>query len=83
MPHAILNESWSDYDIKKKKWEDRFFFSCEEIWEVNYLVEKLRKHFPFKTDTAIRTAITACCSEVSAPRPRDKFVECVTKRLSS
>jgi hypothetical protein len=84
MPHAILNEDWSEYDNRKiRDQRDRSKFSCEEDWEVSYLVQKLRKHFPYKTDTAIREAISACCRSVPAPRPRIDFVECVTKRLSS
>ena len=83
MPHAVLSENWSDYDDKKKKKEDRLFFACEETWEVNYLVNKLKNHFRSKTESDIRSAIAACCNEVRAPRPRDKFVECVTRRLSS
>jgi hypothetical protein len=81
MPDKILNEDWSDYDNKKKKREDRFFFSCDESWEVDYLVGKIRKIYPSKTETAVRAAIASCCKEVSAPRPRDKFVRCVMGKL--
>jgi len=49
MAHAVLNEDWSDYDDKKKKHEDAKYFSCEEPWEVDYLVRKLKKHYPAKT----------------------------------
>lgn len=81
MTHRVLNEDWSDYDNKKKKKEDRSFFSCEESWEVNYLLNKLKKHYPDKTEAQIRSAITACCRTVPSPRPRTKFVTCVTGRL--
>jgi len=81
MAHPVLNEDWSDYDNRKKKREDRLFFSCEETWEVEYLVNKLRKHFPYKTDSAIRAAINSCCQTVRAPRPRQTFVDCVTSKL--
>ena len=81
MPLRVLNEDWSDYDNKKKKWEDRFFFSCDESWEVDYLVGKIRKVYPSKTETAIRSAIASCCKEVPAPRLREKFVRCVIGKL--
>lgn len=81
MPDEILKEDWSEYDNKKKKWEDRFFFSCEENWEVDYLVSKIRKIYTSKTDAAIRGAISSCCNEVPAPRPRDKFVRCIMSKL--
>lgn len=83
MPHAVLNEDWSDYDNRKiRDKRDGSKFSCEEQWEVDYLINKLRKHFPYKTDSAIRSAISACCTVVKAPRPRNTFVECVVASLS-
>ena len=81
MPERILNESWSDYDNKKKRWEDRFFFSCEEPWEVDYLVAKIRRMYPAKSGSAIRDAIFSSCKTVLAPRPREKFVRCVMSKL--
>ncbi|HEY9048259.1 MAG TPA: hypothetical protein VIN08_20270 [Ohtaekwangia sp.] len=74
-------ENWSDYDNKKKKGEDANFFSCTESWEVDYLVNKIKKVFPSQTTDAIVRAIQACCSSISAPRPRRVFVECVLRRL--
>jgi hypothetical protein len=83
MPHAVLREDWEDYDNRKiRDKRDSSKFSCDEQWEVDYLVNKLRKHFPYKTDTAIKAAIAACCTQIRAPRPREEFVECVTKRLA-
>jgi len=82
MPHAVLNEDWSEYDDRKKRGNvDRSKFSCEESWEVDYLVRKLKSHFPKKTETEIRAAISSCCKQVPAPRPREKFVDCVTEKL--
>ena len=84
MAHPLLTEDWSVYDNRKiRDNRDRSKFSCDEQWEVDYLINKLRKHFPFKTDSALRSAISACCSEVKAPRPRETFVACVLKRLTS
>jgi len=81
MPQRLLNEDWSDYDNRKKKREDRLFFSCEEQWELDYLISKLRKYFPRKTDQELKTAIASCCREVPAPRPRERFVRCVFGKL--
>lgn len=77
----ILNEDWSDYDNRKKPWEDRHYFSCEESWEVDYLVSKTKRHYPNVTEQTIRNAIASCCRTVPAPRPRARFVECVTSKL--
>lgn len=81
MPNRILNEDWSDYDNKKKKYEDRFFFSCDEDWEIDYLLKKIKRHLPQKTDADIRNAINSCCKEIAAPRHRKTFVECVMRKL--
>jgi hypothetical protein len=82
MAHKVLQEDWQDYDNKKiRDGRDGSKFSCEEPWEVDYLVEKLKKHYPYKTESSIREAIRECCKTVPAPRLREKFVECVTARL--
>lgn len=80
MPQRVLNEDWSEYDNRKKKWQDRFFFSCEESWEVDYLVKQIRKH-KSSSEQQIRNAISSCCKIVPAPRPRKAFVECVMSKL--
>jgi len=79
MPARILNDDWSDYDNKKK--EDRKYFSCEEAWEVDYLVKKIKKFNPNKSEVTIRQAIHTCCRLVPAPRPRAAFVACVMGKL--
>jgi hypothetical protein len=82
MAHRVLGEDWSDYDDpQKRRGSDAANFSCEEKWEVDYLVNKLKKYYPNKTEQQIRDAIMACCKEVPAPRPRERFVDCVTRRL--
>jgi hypothetical protein len=81
MPVRILNEDWSEYDNRKKRYVDRFFFSCEEPWEVSYLIGKIKKIYPAKSEASIRAAIESCCREIPAPRPRDKFVHCVMSKL--
>jgi hypothetical protein len=80
MPHRVLNEDWSDYDNKKKKGVDARDFSCEEDWEVDYLVAKIKKHLS-KTEVEIRDAIAQCCKSIKPPRPRQEFVKCVFNRL--
>jgi hypothetical protein len=79
--NTILNESWSDYDDKKKKGVDSRFFSCEEQWERDYLKRKIKRLFPSLNEISIEAAIGSCCTEISAPRPRKQFVECVMRKL--
>ncbi len=77
----VLNEDWSTYDDRKNRLEDRLFFSCEEDWEMEYLIGKIIKTHPAVSRDAIREAMRACCLHVPAPRPRTKFVECVMSQL--
>lgn len=77
----ILDEDWSDYDNPKKKKGDAKFFSCDEDWEVDYLVKKILKHYPNIGEDKIRAAIAQCCKSVPGNKPRDKFVACVMDRL--
>lgn len=83
MPKVILDDNWSDYDNRKKKGIDSHFFSCEESWEREYLIGKIRKHYPGYSVDAINRAIDACCREIPAPCPRTTFVPCVMRRLHS
>lgn len=80
--HKILSEDWSEYDNKKiTDKRDSKDFSCEETWEVEYLVKFIKKHYPYHTDFQIRSAIKICCKSVPAPRPRRTFIECVVSKL--
>jgi hypothetical protein len=81
MPNRIF-EDWEDYDNRKiRDGRDRSKFSCDEEWEVGYLIRKIRMDYPSRSEEDIRTAIRACCREVGAPRPRKEFVKCVLERL--
>jgi hypothetical protein len=80
--NSILDESWSDYDDRKKRGgSDHRNFACTESWEVDYLVDKIRKRHPHLTSEQIKAAISVCCKETKAPHPRPEFVRCVLKRL--
>lgn len=82
MPYNVLNENWSDYDNKKiRDQRDAKNFACTEVWEVEYLVKKIRRAYPAFDESRIRSAIRVCCSELKSPYPRKQFVECVMRRL--
>jgi hypothetical protein len=77
----ITESDWSDYDNLKKKKIDANFFSCGEKWEVDYLVKKIKEHFPFIDEFRIRSAIGYCCASVEGNKPRKEFVSCVLQSL--
>jgi len=81
MAQRILNVDWEDYDNRKiRDSRDSRYFSCEEPWEVDYLVKKIKKH-KGSTEQEIKNAIASYCKTVAAPRPRKTFVECVMSKL--
>lgn len=82
MSLKLILEDWSDYDNRKiRDRRDAKDFACTESWEVDYLKNKIRKHYPYLSEATILNAIKSCCSEIRSPHPRKPFVECVAKKL--
>ena len=83
MKHEIiLKENWSDYDNRKiRDNRDKNFFSCEEEWEVNYLIDLIIIKFPNLDKNKIRIAIQSCCISKNTSRLRVNFIECVMSKL--
>jgi len=81
MPHWVLTSDWSDYEGRKKKYEERFYFSCEEAWEVDYLTGKISKFNRELPEAEIKEAIASCCKKLKAPRSRAVFVIAVMQEL--
>lgn len=84
MADRVLAEDWSDYDNRKiRDKRDQNNFACEEQWERDYLIKKIRELYPKYSEERIKQAIDQCCKTITAPRPRKTFVECVMQRLQS
>jgi hypothetical protein len=76
----IIKGDWSEYNLKMSRHIDRLLFPCEEDWEVEFLVSKIREHGNWP-DERIRQAIKMACYEELKPRPRESFIRCVIKML--
>ncbi len=81
MLERILESDWSDYDNRKMKNGDIKFFSCDEKWEVQYLVKKVEDMLGPIGEYKIESAIAYCCNKVKGNKPRSEFIECVLRRL--
>jgi len=81
MQHWIQTSDWSDYDNKKKSKANRFEFICEEPWEVDFLVNKIRNFYPSLTKEDVRSVILECGETIKAPRSRSVFVLAVMDKL--
>lgn len=78
----ILNENWEDYNNRKiRENHDPLSFMCKEKWEVDFLIEKIRRIYSHFPEELIKNAIKACCNNIERPRPRKDFVNCVMIRL--
>ena len=76
----IIKGDWSEYNMRKARHIDRLLFNCEEDWEIDYLVAKIREHGDW-SEEQIRQAIEMACCEELTPRPRGSFIRCVLKML--
>lgn len=76
MPVTALFENWEEYDKRKlEAGNDPRLFSCDEVWEVYYLRNKIKEHYPELSEMTILEAIGKCCQNVIAPVSREKFLE--------
>ncbi len=72
---SVLGDDWFDYKIRKTRNSQSYeYFDPTAQWEVNYLVGKVCKHFPFTNIERIQKAIAVCSRTVAAPYKLDVFV---------
>jgi hypothetical protein len=82
MKRQTIQIDWEEYDNRTiRDNRDRSKFSCQEAWEVDYLVQALLKQLPEKDESAIRKAIMDCCEITDAPHFREEFVQRVLTQL--
>jgi len=80
----VLSLDWSAYDNRKlEDGRDRSKFSCTEPWEINFLVDSIRKTHPGYSMKEIRDAISNCCNRPGISRVRNDFVEEVLNILEN
>jgi hypothetical protein len=72
---------WSNVDDKHKKGIDKLYVSCEEKYEIDYIVKIVREEYSWLSETTIRQAIASCCASIKAPRKREDFMACLKNKL--
>ncbi len=80
MAHPVF-ESWEDYDSLKENAGTANEFCYTEKWEVKYLREKIKRHYPNLHAKHIIDAIEFCGKEMPPPHYRQLFVASVLKQL--
>jgi len=62
----MLLDDWSEYDNKKTRAnQDVFYVDFSNQWEVEYIIEKIKKFNPNTSSGQIIDAITACYLKLS------------------
>jgi len=67
---------WKEKDNLRKKLVDRHYVSCDEEWEMGYIVRKIAEVYGVGKAIA-EDAVKHCCNEVKAPRKREDFINCI------
>ncbi|MBS1614924.1 MAG: hypothetical protein JST06_02285 [Bacteroidetes bacterium] len=75
--------SWNTVDDKHKKKYDRNFVACDEKYERDYIINTILEQFPRLSRASVEAAVDSCCKTIPAPRPRDKFLECLKGKLNT
>jgi hypothetical protein len=72
---------WNEVDDKMKKHVDASFVACSEGYEKHTIKRILKEEFPLLSEATITQAIEGCCREIPAPRPRDRYIACLRRKL--
>ncbi len=72
----ILLDDWSEYDNRKlRNNKEVYFVDFNHEWEVEYIIEKIKKFDPYMSNGQILDAITACYLKLSNPINRKQCLE--------
>ena len=75
-------EDWSDYENRKlSAGLGVHEFNCGEIWEVHYLVDRIKRVYPGHPGLHIQKAIFTCCQKRPVSHQRNVFVKTVLNTL--
>jgi hypothetical protein len=73
--------SWNLIDDKHKKAFDKYYVSCEEYFEKNYIIKTIMEYYPSLTRMEVETAVIHCGKSIPPPRPRKAYLQCVARQL--
>lgn len=79
---SALLGAWEQYEDRKLAiGEKPLYFNASEVWEVQYLIKKIRKLYPLLSSQDVAQAISQCEKTIAPPHIRQHFVSCVLRRL--
>lgn len=80
----MLNGNWETYNNRKiANGQDPNYFSPEEVWELNYLVDMILASRPHLDHLTVMLSVREGMRRTMAPRPRQHFIEVVMDNLTN
>ena len=80
--NAIIDDDWSDYNLRKRRIGMNIFnFSPDQGWEVNYLIDKILKYYPYQNVEAIKNALNTVQYEDEGAYRREVIIKKVLDML--
>lgn len=80
----MLEGSWDTYNNRKiASGQDPNYFTPEEVWELNYLVDMILASKPHLDHLTVMLSVREGMRRTMAPRPRQHFVEVVMDNLKN
>lgn len=79
-----LDGNWEAYNDRKiANGQDPNYFTPEEVWELNYLVEMILTARPHLDHLTVMLSVREGMRRTMAPRPRQHFIEVVMHNLTN
>src|SRR6476620_2761091 len=79
-----LEGCWEAYNKRKiANGQDPNYFSPEDVWELNYLVDMILSSRPHLDHLTVMLSVREGMRRTMAPRPRLHFIEVVMTNLSA
>ena len=80
----ILEGCWEAYNKRKISiGQDPNFFSPEDVWELNYLVDMILSSRPHLDHLTVMLSVREGMRRTMAPRPRQHFIDVVMANLTT
>jgi len=79
-----LEGSWEAYDNRKiANGQDPGYFTPEDVWELNYLVDMILTSRPHLDHLTVMLSVREGMRRTMAPRPRQYFIDMVMSSITT
>jgi hypothetical protein len=83
-PSNNLEGNWDAYDKRKiSNGQDPEFFTPEDVWELNYLIDMILTSRPHLDHLTVMLSVREGIRRTMAPRPRQHFIDVIMTNLKT